>query len=191
MTPDEFQKACERTQVRSRDVNITKEQVSLLWAAIGVAGEGGEIAELAKKAIFHGHGIDVARWKEELGDLLWYVADCCSKLGLTIEEVMLGNVAKLAERFPDGFDPARTSGAQTPVLTIVPEMRARVDYTNYRGERKIRLVDFADNVPYLGSTEWHREPQWLISGWDIEKKAMRTFALASIHEWWPIIEAES
>ncbi len=76
----------------------------IIWNASGLAGEAGEVAELAKKQIFHQHGIDKDKWKKELGDVLWYVAACASKLGLTMEEIMEHNIEKLKARFPNGFN---------------------------------------------------------------------------------------
>lgn len=54
-----------------------------------------------------------------------------------------------------------------------------IDYTNYRGERSIRII-----VPlefFHGSNEFHPEPQWLLRAFDMEKKVERTFAMRDIH----------
>ena len=59
--------------------------------------------------------------------------------------------------------------------TGLPNPLVVVMYTNHRGEisiRKIRPLKL-----YWGSNEWHSEPQWLLEGYDKEKKAIRTFAL--------------
>lgn len=82
---------------------ISKEDMRIVNMALGIAGEGGEVAELAKKQIFHGHGIDLNSWKNELGDVLWYVAACCNLLDLDMEELMENNIRKLQERYPNGF----------------------------------------------------------------------------------------
>jgi predicted DNA-binding transcriptional regulator YafY len=57
----------------------------------------------------------------------------------------------------------------------------KICYTNYRGETAIREI-----VPksiYFGSTEWHPEPQWLLTAFDVEKKADRDFAMKDIRAW--------
>ena len=82
---------------------ISTEDMRIVNMALGIAGEGGEVAELAKKQIFHGHGIDLNSWKNELGDVLWYVAACCNLLDLDMEELMENNIRKLQERYPNGF----------------------------------------------------------------------------------------
>lgn len=55
----------------------------------------------------------------------------------------------------------------------------RIDYTNWRGERRLR-----DIIPirlYFGSTSHHPEPQWLLLARDLEKNERRTFSLKDIH----------
>jgi hypothetical protein len=49
-----------------------------------------------------------------------------------------------------------------------------ITYTNYRGETADRLI--LPRVREYGSTEYHPEKQWLITAFDVEKDAMRTFA---------------
>lgn len=56
-----------------------------------------------------------------------------------------------------------------------------LDYTNYRGERSMRRVE-PINIEFT-SNEWHPEAQWLMTAWDVEKKAHRHFAMKDIHSW--------
>jgi NTP pyrophosphatase (non-canonical NTP hydrolase) len=109
MKANEYQKLAGRTLLDKPDFQITDAQTMLVWNAIGLAGEAGEVAELAKKQIFHQQGLDVEKWKKELGDVLWYAAACCSHLGLNLEDVMSHNIAKLEARFPNGYKPADTT----------------------------------------------------------------------------------
>lgn len=56
-----------------------------------------------------------------------------------------------------------------------------IDYVNYRGERSLRRV-----VPerlYFGEVEWHPGMQWILDAWDVDKAAMRSFAVADIRRW--------
>lgn len=60
-------------------------------------------------------------------------------------------------------------------------MKVIIDYTNWKGERSTRTI-----LPiriYWGSNEWHKENQWLLEAHDIDKKAVRNFALKDIHSW--------
>jgi len=58
---------------------------------------------------------------------------------------------------------------------------ARIRYTNHRGETSIRNV-IPQDIRY-GANGWHPEPQWFLVAYDLDRKAMRYFAMRSIHEW--------
>ena len=75
----------------------------LVCGALGLCGESGEVADYLKKYIFHGHPLDLEVVKEELGDVLWYVALCCNAINVSMEDVMQLNIDKLKKRYPDGF----------------------------------------------------------------------------------------
>ncbi len=72
------------------------------YPALGLAGETGEICEKLKKAIRdEGGTISVERrdlLAKELGDVLWYIAALATELGLDMEQIAVGNLAKLAAR---------------------------------------------------------------------------------------------
>lgn len=80
----------------------------LLTAAIGLAAETGEFAELPKKIVFQGKPCDedtIFHMKRELGDIMWYWVNACRALGLDPNDVIEENVNKLKSRYPDGeFD---------------------------------------------------------------------------------------
>lgn len=48
-------------------------------------------------------------------------------------------------------------------------------YRNWRGEISERTI--TPKRIWFGSTEWHTEPQWLITAFDLDKQADRDFAL--------------
>ncbi|MCS1393998.1 nucleoside triphosphate pyrophosphohydrolase family protein [Lysinibacillus boronitolerans] len=70
---------------------------------LGIAGEAGEVADLIKKAMFHGHVIDQVEVKKELGDVMWYLANIARLAGLSLDEIAEANIEKLKKRYPDGF----------------------------------------------------------------------------------------
>jgi NTP pyrophosphatase (non-canonical NTP hydrolase) len=104
MNASEYQKLASRTLIDKPPFNVTDDQVMIVWNAVGLVGEAGEVAELVKKGIFHQHGLDVQKMKKEIGDVLWYVAALCTKLDLDMSEIMDENIAKLKKRCPDGFN---------------------------------------------------------------------------------------
>jgi NTP pyrophosphatase (non-canonical NTP hydrolase) len=75
----------------------------LIVAALGLAGEAGEFANLVKKMTAHGHEFDPEALKDELGDVLWYLSEAATAAGLDLNEIAQENVDKLLKRYPEGF----------------------------------------------------------------------------------------
>ena len=79
----------------------------LLTAALGLNGEAAEFSELIKKCIFQGKEYDDItknKLKDELSDVMWYIAQGCIALDTNMNELMDINMAKLKDRYPKGFD---------------------------------------------------------------------------------------
>ena len=77
----------------------------LTTAGVGLAAESGEFLEIVKKMVFQGKP-----WNDdnrehlinELGDIMWYVANACIALNVEFDDVVRGNVKKLEKRYPGG-----------------------------------------------------------------------------------------
>lgn len=73
-----------------------------IYPTLGLAGEAGEVAEKIKKVIRDKNGIinDGTREeiKKELGDVLWYVAQIATELGISLDEIAEKNIEKLYSR---------------------------------------------------------------------------------------------
>ena len=93
--------------VASNDHLLNTKILRLLHAAMGIAGEAGEIIDPIKKSIFYGKKLDEVNLMEECGDLLYFVAVLLDELGYTFEEVMQINIDKLAARYPEKFTSAK------------------------------------------------------------------------------------
>ena len=80
----------------------------LLTASVGMCAEAGEFTEVVKKIVFQGKPVteeNLFHLKRELGDIMWYVAQACMGLDISLDEVMEMNVEKLVARYPGGeFD---------------------------------------------------------------------------------------
>ena len=77
----------------------------LTTAAIGIAAECGEFAEIVKKMVFQGKPWNNDNREHliiELGDVMWYVAQACMALDVPFDDVIRGNVKKLEKRYPGG-----------------------------------------------------------------------------------------
>lgn len=93
----------------------TSKREPIVAFALGLAGESGEVIDDIKKRIFHGRNIPVQHTLEELGDVLWYVANIATQLGGNLEDIIQENVNKLRERYPSLYeeDPEQLSAPLT------------------------------------------------------------------------------
>lgn len=87
---DEYQEEAKKTA-------IYPDQYRVVYPALGLAGEAGEVAEKVKKHIRDGV-LNVEELKKELGDVLWYLAAIASDLDLTLDDVAEANLQKLRSR---------------------------------------------------------------------------------------------
>jgi NTP pyrophosphatase (non-canonical NTP hydrolase) len=74
----------------------------LSYCALGITGEGGEIADHIKKMIRDDKNVLTDDRKDhllkELGDVMWYVARMAGKLGYSLNDVAKANIVKLQDR---------------------------------------------------------------------------------------------
>ena len=92
-----YLKASERTLIdKGHDMN-------LLHAAMGITTESGELMDAFKRKLFYGKELDVVNLKEEVGDMMWYVAILLRELDLDFHEILQLNIDKLRARYPDKF----------------------------------------------------------------------------------------
>ena len=103
MELNEYQALAQRTSNRALEM-----KGHLLNGVLGLAGEAGECADLVKKHCYQDARPIRDALIDELGDVLWYVAETAAALDVSLEEVAARNVEKLKKRFPDGFDPERS-----------------------------------------------------------------------------------
>lgn len=94
-----------RKSIKDMDYETLKRNLSLAYAALGMNGESGEVAEEIKKMIRNDAGQLTPERKEkiklELGDVLWYVTSMCTKLGFSLEDIALANIAKLSKKYEE------------------------------------------------------------------------------------------
>lgn len=100
MNFNEYQKLALRTANKDKDLVIN--------AALGLAGESGEVADLIKKHLFQGHELNKEKIIDELGDILWYIAIMAEGLGVEMEVIPTHNINKLRKRYPNGFEVERS-----------------------------------------------------------------------------------
>jgi NTP pyrophosphatase (non-canonical NTP hydrolase) len=84
---------------RMNDQDIAR----LIHYAFGLGTEAGELQDAVKKYVAYGKALDKTNIKEEIGDLLWYIARICTLHGWDLQEVMDLNINKLRSRYPEKF----------------------------------------------------------------------------------------
>ena len=100
MTMNEYQRGALETAIYPR-------QYKIIYPALGLNGEAGEVAEKVKK-IMRGddHGVLTTEKRKEiakeLGDVLWYVAVLANEIGFSLTEVAQMNYDKLKSRADRG-----------------------------------------------------------------------------------------
>ncbi|MFN7472497.1 MAG: nucleoside triphosphate pyrophosphohydrolase family protein [Roseiflexaceae bacterium] len=75
---------------------------AIVYPTLGLTNEAGEVAGKIKKIFRDRAGVisdaDREALKYELGDVLWYLAQICTELDLTLEDVASANLTKLYDR---------------------------------------------------------------------------------------------
>ena len=79
---------------------------AVIYPTLGLTNEAGEVAGKIKKIFRDKGGVigeaERAALKGELGDVLWYLAQVCTELDLSLDDVARHNLEKLFSRLERG-----------------------------------------------------------------------------------------
>lgn len=75
----------------------------LMHYSMGLCTEAAEVQDMLKKVFIYGKDFDPVNLKEELGDIMWYMARICAACGWEFEELAQLNIDKLKLRYGDKF----------------------------------------------------------------------------------------
>lgn len=105
MNAEKYLELSDRTckHISENGIVILPEMYDLLHASLGISGEAGEFLDAVKKSFIYNKFLDKENAKEEIGDILWYVALACRALNVTFEEIMQENINKLTLRYPEKY----------------------------------------------------------------------------------------
>jgi NTP pyrophosphatase (non-canonical NTP hydrolase) len=144
LTFDEYQSRAQET-----DQKPGPSQEALVMALFGLAGEAGALLAEYKKRLRDGeaHRGFHAEVEEELGDLLWYLANIATKCDLSLAELAAKNLVKTRARwlpperpaplFDDGFPPSE----QLP-----RRFRYDFEYREVGSKKRVVMVDAKGKV---------------------------------------------
>jgi len=94
---EEYQREANKTAVYPKNLDG-----AFFYPSIGLAGEVGELLNKIKKIARDNKEIDREDLKGEIGDILWYLAQLSTELGIDFEDVALHNLEKLKSRHERG-----------------------------------------------------------------------------------------
>lgn len=98
MSLKEYQALARRTQ--NNELTLEEKERHALF---GIASEVGEIHAIYQK-VFQGHDMNYMKVIDEMGDLMWFMAELADAIGASLDDVADHNIAKLKKRYPQGFD---------------------------------------------------------------------------------------
>jgi NTP pyrophosphatase (non-canonical NTP hydrolase) len=98
LTIEDYQRGAKSTAIYPGEMAFA----GILYCILGLAGEAGEVSNTTKKILRDDGGRLTEdrrqKLKGELGDVAWYLAQACTELGLSLEDVMRQNLVKLHKR---------------------------------------------------------------------------------------------
>jgi NTP pyrophosphatase (non-canonical NTP hydrolase)/predicted kinase len=93
-------------QAAARTAGLIATDHPVVYPTLGLVSEAGEVAGKVKKIFRDRQGQITDADREalalELGDVLWYLSEICTRLGIRLEDVAARNIAKIADRASRG-----------------------------------------------------------------------------------------
>lgn len=84
--------------------NLENKQLDDIHMIFGMATEVGELMDAYKKNIAYKKSLDLTNVKEEIGDIMYYLASFCRMNNFDLEKILKTNVNKLQSRYPEKFN---------------------------------------------------------------------------------------
>ena len=122
---------------------------AMMVPMLGLAGETGQLLKEYKKHLRDGpaHRLFKERVAEELGDLLWYVSNVASKFGLNLDDIAVGNLAKVQARWSERAAAAPALDADLPAQERLPRrMTIRLTEESCGDRPKVRMTVNGDAI---------------------------------------------
>lgn len=105
--------------------DLTATKIDCWHAATGIVGEAGELIDAIKKHVVYNRELDMQNVIEELGDIEFYMEQLRQSLGITRDETLEANLAKLNKRYASGaFSDAQAQARADKVQEAVNKSTA-------------------------------------------------------------------
>ena len=87
-------------QLDAHSFAIYPQEFKLTYVTLGLVGEAGEFADKVKKILRGDKTLQDQRESllAEAGDVMWYLAEAATVLGVTLQEIAEANIRKLSSR---------------------------------------------------------------------------------------------
>lgn len=93
-------------EAAARTAGLVATDHPIVYPTLGLVNEAGEVAGKVKKIFRDRQGVITDADREaltlELGDVLWYLSELSTRLGIRLEDVAERNLAKIADRASRG-----------------------------------------------------------------------------------------
>ena len=99
----EFKKYQQEAARTDAPLDDNYDKLHAVHMVMGMSTEVGELVDVFKKNLAYKKPVDWVNVKEEIGDLMWYVANFCTKNNIDLEQIMQTNIDKLKARYPEKF----------------------------------------------------------------------------------------
>jgi len=148
MNLDDFQKEALRTD-RVPAVPGGDDATALIVPMLGLAGETGQLLSEYKKHLRDGdaHRLFKERVSEELGDLLWYIANVASKFDLSLSDIAAANLVKVKGRWAAERSGPLVFDAELPEGERLPR-RFEVELIDVPGPSRPQVRVLIDGKPF-------------------------------------------
>ena len=138
--------------LKTLNKDVFEQKDLILNASLGLSGEVGEVNDIIKKYMYHGHKLDDDTKEKiilELGDVCWYVALMAWAIDKTkFEDVLNKNIAKLEKRYHGEFSTEKSVNRKDDSDNSCEEKKNDCEFefeTTLSNEEWSKIVRYCEN----------------------------------------------
>ena len=138
--------------LKTLNKDVFEQKDLILNASLGLSGEVGEVNDIIKKYMYHGHKLDDDTKEKiilELGDVCWYVALMAWAIDKTkFEDVLNKNIAKLEKRYHGEFSTEKSVNRKDDSDNSCEEKKDDCEFefeTTLSNEEWSKIVRYCEN----------------------------------------------